>query len=101
MQRKEAVMELKKPVVVGAVLMSILSGVATYAQAASDGQKAATKTAVTVTRQAVGPMIGGTTGKIITGGPIGAGLGVILTPSEISKDQDLKPGQSPNRPKRK
>jgi hypothetical protein len=83
-------MKLKKRVIVAAVLVAGFSGVSTNALATSDGQKAATKTVATVARQAVGPIVGGTTGRIITGGPVGMALGVIFTPSEISKDQDLK-----------
>jgi hypothetical protein len=40
----------------------------------------------------VGAAVGGTTGKVIAGGAKGTAVGIFLTPSEISKNQDLPPG---------
>lgn len=60
-------------------------------QPTSDTRKAATKAGTVVVRQAAGRAIGATAGgtvgktvgRVVGGGPIGAAVGVVLTPSEI------------------
>jgi len=49
----------------------------------ADADKVGSKIAGTAVRQGARAAIGGTVGKIIGGGPIGAGIGILLSPSEI------------------
>lgn len=57
----------------------------------SDARKAVNKAAVIVSRQAAGATIGAATdsavgkvvGRVVGGGPVGAAVGIVLTPSEI------------------
>ena len=51
--------------------------------AKSDADIAAKKAAVRGARIGLGAWIGGKVGKLVSGGPVGAGVGVMLTPSEI------------------
>lgn len=46
-------------------------------------EKTVKKTATAVGRQAAGAAIGGTVGKIVSGGAAGFGIGLFLTPTEI------------------
>lgn len=56
----------------------------------TEREKILRKAAVMAARQAVGAIIGGAVGKLVRGGPIGSAVGVFLTPSETTRQQDLQ-----------
>ena len=63
-----------------------------------DGEKASSKAVVTAARMGAGAMIGGRIGSVVAGGPVGAAIGVIITPSETApKELDMYDHTRPER----
>lgn len=67
--------------------LCVTSVAAAEPRSSTEGQRMAKRTAISLGRAVVGPVIGGTLGRLVTGSPAGTVIGSLLSPTPTATDQ--------------